>query len=109
MLLSVCLIARNEAHNLPRALKSVAGVAGEIIVTDTGSTDQTPEVAAGLGARVSHFPWCDDFSASRNFAVSQARGQWVLWLDADDRAERPQRGPADRLGGQHNHLHPDRL
>jgi hypothetical protein len=82
--LSVCLIARNEEHNLPRALQSTAGVAHEVIVTDTGSSDRTPQIAEELGARVFHFPWCDDFSAARNHAVSQAEGDWILWLDADE-------------------------
>lgn len=82
--LSVCLIARNEEASLPRALQSVRAVAGEMIVADTGSTDRTRQVAKDLGAVVCHFPWCDDFSAARNFAVSQARGDWILWLDADE-------------------------
>lgn len=84
MLLSVCLITRNEESNLPRALRSVTSVADELVVTDTGSTDSTVELAAKMGARVSHFPWCDDFSAARNFAIDQAHGEWILWLDADE-------------------------
>jgi tetratricopeptide (TPR) repeat protein len=82
--LSVCLIARNEEQNLPRALKSIGGVADEVIVTDTGSTDATVDIASQFGAQVYHFPWCDDFSAARNFTLDQARGRWVLWLDADE-------------------------
>ena len=82
--LSVCLIARNEESSLPRALASVHGLAGEIIVADTGSTDRTRSIAEDFGAVVSDFPWCDDFSAARNFAVGQARGDWILWLDADE-------------------------
>jgi tetratricopeptide (TPR) repeat protein len=82
--LSVCFIARNEEKALPRALASVKGVADEIIVTDTGSTDRTAEVAKEMGATVVHFPWCDDFSAARNFSISHARGDWILWLDSDE-------------------------
>jgi hypothetical protein len=84
MSLSVCLIARNEESNIARALESVRSVADEIIVTDTGSTDRTIEIAESLGAKVSHFPWCDDFSAARNHAVEQATCDWVFWLDADE-------------------------
>jgi hypothetical protein len=84
MSLTACLIARNEEQNLPRALRSLSGVADEIVLTDTGSTDRTPQIAAEFGARVVRFEWCDDFSAARNFAVDQARGDWVLWLDADE-------------------------
>ncbi|HWD94690.1 MAG TPA: glycosyltransferase [Verrucomicrobiae bacterium] len=83
-MLSVCFIARNEEKNISRALASVRGVAGEIIVADTGSTDRTVELAKEAGATVCHFPWCDDFSAARNFAISHARGDWILWLDADE-------------------------
>ena len=82
--LSVCLIARNEEQNLPRALKSIGGIADEVIVTDTGSTDATADIASQFGAQVHHFPWCDDFSAARNFTLGQARGRWALWLDADE-------------------------
>jgi tetratricopeptide (TPR) repeat protein len=82
--LSVCLIARNEAASLPRALQSVQSVADEVIVADTGSTDGTEQVARDLGAVVCRFPWCDDFSAARNHAISQAHGDWVFWLDADE-------------------------
>jgi hypothetical protein len=82
--LSVCIIARNEAANLPRAIASVRGLADEIVVADTGSTDRTVEIATELGAVVCHFPWCDDFSAARNFAIDHARGDWIFWLDSDE-------------------------
>lgn len=83
-LLSVCLIARNEEFSLPRAIRSVRAVADEVIVADTGSTDRTEQVARDLGAAVHRFPWCEDFSAARNSAISQARGDWIFWLDADE-------------------------
>jgi tetratricopeptide (TPR) repeat protein len=82
--LSVCIITRNEELNLPRALASVRGVADEVIVADTGSTDRTVQIATEAGAVVCHFPWCDDFSAARNYAISHARGDWIFWLDADE-------------------------
>jgi len=81
--LSVCLIAKNEEKNIERALRSVEGVADEIVVTDTGSTDRTVEIAT-RSARVEHFTWTDDFSAARNYCNSQARGEWILMLDADE-------------------------
>ncbi|HEX4265320.1 MAG TPA: glycosyltransferase [Verrucomicrobiae bacterium] len=83
-MLSVCFITRNEEKNIARALASVRGVADEIIVADTGSTDRTIEIAKAAGAVVCHFPWCDDFSAARNFSISHARGDWILWMDADE-------------------------
>src|SRR6266481_1881193 len=84
MSLSVCLLTRNQEMDLPRALRSVAGLADEVIVADTASTDGTAQVAAGLGAKVVQFPWNDDFAAGRNFATGQAIGDWVLWLNADE-------------------------
>ncbi len=84
MQLSVCLITRNEEARLGRALQSVAGVADEIIITDTGSADDTLVIAERFGASISHFAWCDDFSAARNFCFSQAQGEWIFWIDADE-------------------------
>ncbi len=82
--LSVTIIARNEEHNLRRALSSVAGVADEIVVTDTGSTDRTVEVALSFGARIARFDWIDDFSAAHNYCNGFAQGDWILMLDADE-------------------------
>jgi glycosyltransferase involved in cell wall biosynthesis/predicted Zn-dependent protease len=84
MRLSVCLIARNEEKFLGACLASVRGLADEIIVVDTGSTDRTVDIAKEHGARVDHFTWCDDFSAARNAALAHATGDWVLILDADE-------------------------
>lgn len=84
MKLSVCLLTRNQAAELPRALRSVARVAAESLVVDTGSCDATARVAAENGARVLQFAWEDDFAAGRNFAVEQAIGEWILWMNADE-------------------------
>jgi len=84
MRLSICLIAKNEEHNLERVLSSVESVADEIILTDTGSTDATVQRAKELGCKVNHFAWCDDLSAARNFCFSQATGDWIFWIDGDE-------------------------
>ncbi len=84
MLLSVCLLTRNEEKNLPGMLCSVAGLADEVIVADTGSTDDTVRVATELGALVHSFQWQDDFAEGRNFAIAHAKGDWILWLNPDE-------------------------
>ncbi len=83
-LISLCMIVRNEEAVLGRCLDSVADLVDEIILVDTGSTDNTKAVAAEYAAKIYDFPWCDDFSAARNYAISQAVGDYWLWLDADD-------------------------
>jgi glycosyltransferase involved in cell wall biosynthesis len=80
--LSVALITRNEAANLPRTLASV-GWAAEIVVVDSGSTDATVEIARQAGARVFEEPW-KGFAAQKNSAIAHTTGDWVLSLDADE-------------------------
>jgi glycosyltransferase involved in cell wall biosynthesis len=83
--LSLCMIVRNEECNLRRCLDSVRGLAGELIVVDTGSTDATPAIAAGYGAEVIPFDFTVvDFAAARNRAIAGATGSWILMLDADE-------------------------
>ena len=77
------MIVRNESHHLPKALASVKGIAAEIVVVDTGSTDDTVSIATAMGAKVLHFDWIDDFSAARNAAIEAATQPWILSLDAD--------------------------
>ncbi len=85
--LSLCMIVKNEARNLGPCLRSIKPVLDEIIIVDTGSTDETKEVARQMGANVFDFPWCDDFSAARNESIRHATGDYILWLDADDRVD----------------------
>lgn len=82
--ISACYIVKNEAENLAKSIKSLKNQVNEIVVVDTGSTDNTIVVARKLGARVYSFPWQDDFSKARNFALSKAKGDWLILLDADE-------------------------
>lgn len=82
--ISLCMIVKNEEDVLERCLRSAEGVADEIIIADTGSTDQTKEIARRCGAKVYDFVWKDDFAAARNFAFSKATCDYLFWLDADD-------------------------
>jgi len=78
------MIVKNEEANIERALTWGKGIVSERIVVDTGSTDRTMEIARQMGAIVYEFPWMDDFSAAKNFAISKARYEWVAFLDADE-------------------------
>lgn len=84
MKISLCMIVRDEEAVLARCLESVKGLFDEIVIADTGSKDRTVEIAKKYTDNVYFFPWCDDFSAARNFAFSKATGEYSLWLDADD-------------------------
>ncbi|MBF1694568.1 glycosyltransferase family 2 protein, partial [Selenomonas sp.] len=84
MKISACVIVKNEAENLPRWLSSMRSFADEMIVVDTGSTDQSVEIARAGGARVLHFDWINDFSAAKNFALDAATGDWIVFPDADE-------------------------
>lgn len=82
--LSLAMIVKNEAANLPRCLASVRNLVDEMVVVDTGSTDDTVAIAGSFGARVSHFDWIDDFAAARNESLRLCTGNWVLILDGDE-------------------------
>ncbi len=82
--LSLCMICKNEEAVLGRVLGAASSFCDELIVVDTGSTDNTVELAKSYGAKVYDFAWVDDFAAARNYSFSKATGDWILWLDADD-------------------------
>ncbi|MDP4099368.1 glycosyltransferase [Paenibacillus sp. P96] len=82
--ISLCMIVRNEEKNLPRCLSSVQPIVDEIIIVDTGSTDDTIAIAKTFGAKVIQMPWQDSFSDARNRGLDEATGDWILWLDADE-------------------------
>jgi len=82
--LTACLIVKNESKNLERCLNSIKTIADEIVVVDTGSTDDTVAIAESFGAKIGHFEWCDDFAAARNHSLELATGNWALWIDADE-------------------------
>ncbi|HEY9166523.1 MAG TPA: glycosyltransferase [Candidatus Kryptonia bacterium] len=82
--LSLCMIVRNEQDYLPKCLASVKGIVDEIVVVDTGSTDNTLRIAEQHGARVVNQKWGNDFSSARNKSLELATGDWILVLDADE-------------------------
>jgi glycosyltransferase involved in cell wall biosynthesis len=83
-MLSFCTIVKNECANLARCLESVKPHVDEMVIVDTGSTDDTVAIAQKYGAKIHHFKWCDDFAAARNYACSLVSEDWILVLDADE-------------------------
>lgn len=83
MTLTIAILCLNEEGNLPGAIASAA-FANEVLIVDGGSTDRSVEIAVASGARVVERPF-DDFSHQRNFALEEATGKWVFFLDADER------------------------
>lgn len=87
-LLSVCMIVKNEEKVLGRCLESISGIADEIIIVDTGSVDQTKEIAQNYTENIYNFVWVNDFSKARNYAASKASGEWIFVIDADEFVDR---------------------
>lgn len=82
--LALCMIVRDEVENLPKSLYPVRKAFDEIVVIDTGSADDTKELARSYGAKVLSMPWTNDFSQARNASVRAAQSDWIVWLDADN-------------------------
>jgi tetratricopeptide (TPR) repeat protein len=82
--ISACLIAKNEQAHLERCLSSVKPYVDEIVLVDTGSTDDTVQIAESFGCKIASFQWVNDFSAARNVSLETATGDWALWMDADE-------------------------
>lgn len=87
MHLSIIVIAKNEEDRIEACLKSCA-FGDELILIDSGSTDKTIDIARKHGARVVHFEG-NDFAAIRNKGMAEAKGEWVLYIDADERVLKP--------------------
>ena len=82
--ISMCMIVKNEQEILARCLDSYAGTYDELIIVDTGSTDNTKEIAAHYTDKIYDFEWINDFSAARNFAFSKAGCDYIFSADADE-------------------------
>lgn len=83
-MLTLCMIVKNEKKSLKNCLAKAAAFVDEIIVVDTGSTDNTKDIAAQFTNKIYDFKWCNDFSKARNFSISKASNDWILILDADE-------------------------
>lgn len=85
MKLSLCTIFKNEQRFLPEFLSEHNGLECQLVLVDTGSTDQSLSICKAFNIQPLHFVWEDDFSKAKNFAIDHADGQWILFLDADER------------------------
>jgi len=86
-MLSLCMIVKDEEQNLARCLRSVENCVDEMIIVDTGSKDDTINIARQFGARVYTYRWDDNFAAARNYSLEKAGGDWIIYLDADEELE----------------------
>lgn len=88
MILTIGMIVKNEAENLAKCLDSLEPIRKEIeselIIVDTGSEDNTVEIAKRYTENVRHFEWCNDFAAARNASIERAKGKWFMFIDADE-------------------------
>jgi glycosyltransferase involved in cell wall biosynthesis len=82
--LSLCMIVKDEENEIRNCLESVINIVDEIIIVDTGSTDNTKEICKEFNSKIYDYEWNDDFSAARNFSISKASSDWILWMDADE-------------------------
>lgn len=82
--ISLCMIVKNEEAVIERCLNSVKDIVDEIVIVDTGSTDNTKDIVKKYTDKLYNFTWIDDFSAARNYSFSKATMDYILWLDADD-------------------------
>lgn len=82
--ISLCMIVKNEESVLETCLSSVKNIVDEIIIVDTGSTDNTKSIAKKFNTKFYDFEWCNDFAKARNYSFSHATKDYILWLDADD-------------------------
>ena len=83
--ISLCMIAKNEAHWIGECISSVLPIVSEVILVDTGSTDDTVKIVEQFGGKVFYRAWDEDFAAPRNLSIEKASGDWILILDADER------------------------
>lgn len=96
------MIVRDNQDTIRPCLESIRPWVDEIIVVDTGSTDDTPEIVKSYGAKLGYFDWIDDFSAARNVSIDQASGDWIFWMDSDDTIS-PECGKRLRALADSNH------
>lgn len=104
MSISLCMIVKDEANVLSDFLSKIKEYVDEIIIVDTGSSDTTKVIASAFTPFVFDFKWCDDFSAARNFSISKATKEWILWLDPDEEISEKDLRKIKEFASDKNHL-----
>lgn len=89
MPISAFMITRNHENCIEKAIKSLTALNGEVLICDTGSTDDTPSVCHRLGVKVVNLEWKDDFAAACNSALSQCQHDWILQMNPDEEVVSP--------------------
>ena len=103
--ITLCMIVKDEANCIKDCLESVKGLVSEIIIVDTGSTDQTIEICENHGAKVYAYEWKNNFADARNYGLSLSTGDWILWLDADEELDATKKSQIpDILANTNAHL-----
>lgn len=87
--ISACYIVRNEEKTLARSIDSLKNVVDEIVIVDTGSTDNSISIAESYGAKIIQTTWQNDFSTPRNLAIDNATGDWIVMIDSDEYFKQP--------------------
>ncbi len=100
-MISICVIVKNDAVNLRHCLEKIQPLGYEIVIVDTGSNDETIEVAKSFTKNVYDFLWCNDFSAARNFAISKASNPYILMVDSDEFAVQFDKAEIEKLVRKH--------
>ncbi len=85
--ISVCIISKNEEEHIEECCRRLTAYGLEIVLTDTGSTDRTVEIARKYTDRIYHYNWCDNFSAAKNYCMQKASHDWILSIDCDEYIE----------------------
>lgn len=101
-MITLSMIVKNEEKCLRDCLESVKGVADEIVIIDTGSVDDTKRIAEEFDAKIFDYEWQNDFADARNYALSKSSGDWILYLDADERLSKNSFQELKKLTGSKN-------
>ena len=99
--ISLCMIVKNEEEVLFDCLNSIKEVVDEIIIVDTGSNDNTKNIAKKFTDKIYDFIWCNDFSAARNFAISKVKSEYVMMVDSDETLKDWDKKTFERLIKEH--------